>query len=121
MVRTHQVSRHHTRLIITAQMPMHGPCNGPFHGICEVLVDRVYIAAGGGTAHGQTSKDVYPTRPVRMIVAFGAGGPGDIFARLIGQKLSEQLAVQELVALVRAGKLIISPSRAPAHRRTVNR
>jgi tripartite-type tricarboxylate transporter receptor subunit TctC len=26
-----------------------------------------------------------------MIVPFGAGGPGDIFARLIGQKLSQQL------------------------------
>ncbi len=30
-----------------------------------------------------------------MIVPFGAGGPGDIFARLIGQKLSEQLGLIE--------------------------
>ena len=48
----------------------------------------------GGTARGQTSKDVYPNRPVRMIVPFGAGGPGGIFARLIGQKLPEQLGQQ---------------------------
>ena len=48
----------------------------------------------GGTAQGQTSKDVYPNRPVRMIVPFGAGGPGGIFARLIGQKLPEQLGQQ---------------------------
>src|SRR5215470_16199958 len=32
-----------------------------------------------------------------MIVPFGAGGPGDIFARLIGQKLSEQLGQQFVI------------------------
>jgi tripartite-type tricarboxylate transporter receptor subunit TctC len=51
----------------------------------------------GGTAQRQISKDVYPNRPVRMIVPFGAGGPGDIFARLIGQKLSEQLGQQFVI------------------------
>jgi hypothetical protein len=51
----------------------------------------------GGTAQGQTSKDVYPNRPVRMIVPFGAGGPGGIFACLIGQKLSEQLGQQFVI------------------------
>jgi tripartite-type tricarboxylate transporter receptor subunit TctC len=33
----------------------------------------------------------YPTRPVRWIVGYPAGGPTDIFARLIGQWLSERL------------------------------
>src|SRR5262249_50112119 len=33
----------------------------------------------------------YPTRPVRIIVGFFAGGPADLFARLIGQRLSERL------------------------------
>jgi tripartite-type tricarboxylate transporter receptor subunit TctC len=33
----------------------------------------------------------YPTRPVRIIIGFPAGGPADVFARLIGQWLSDRL------------------------------
>jgi tripartite-type tricarboxylate transporter receptor subunit TctC len=39
----------------------------------------------------------YPVRPVRIIVGFAAGGPTDIFARLIGQWLSEHLGQQFVV------------------------
>ena len=37
------------------------------------------------------SADDYPSRPVRIIVPFGAGGPADVYARVIAQHLSEQL------------------------------
>ena len=33
----------------------------------------------------------YPTRSVKIIVPFGAGGPADVFARVVAQHLSESL------------------------------
>jgi tripartite-type tricarboxylate transporter receptor subunit TctC len=39
----------------------------------------------------------YPTRPVRLLVGFAAGGPNDIIARLIGQWLSERFGQQVIV------------------------
>jgi tripartite-type tricarboxylate transporter receptor subunit TctC len=39
----------------------------------------------------------YPSRPVRIVVGFSAGGPNDINARLIGQWLSERLGQQFII------------------------
>ena len=33
----------------------------------------------------------YPARPIRLIVSFPAGGPGDVLARFIAQKMGESL------------------------------
>lgn len=47
------------------------------------------VAAGGllSTASAQD----YPSRSVKIIVPFGAGGPADIYARVIGQSLQDAL------------------------------
>ncbi|MGZ3361440.1 MAG: Bug family tripartite tricarboxylate transporter substrate binding protein, partial [Xanthobacteraceae bacterium] len=39
----------------------------------------------------------YPTRPVRWVVGYPAGGTTDILARLIGQYLSEKLGQQFII------------------------
>src|SRR3990172_486640 len=39
---------------------------------------------------GAVAQD-YPNKSVRMIVPFGAGGPADVYARLLAQHLSDSL------------------------------
>ncbi len=46
---------------------------------------------------GPAWTETYPSRPVRIIVGFAAGGPNDILARLIGQWCSERLGQQFIV------------------------
>jgi len=52
---------------------------------------RVVLAALALSLIQPAVAEEYPARPVRLIVPFGAGGPADVYARVIGQHLAEEL------------------------------
>jgi tripartite-type tricarboxylate transporter receptor subunit TctC len=57
------------------------------------LAAIVAVAAG---AQGDSAAS-FPTRPIHLIVGFAAGGGNDLFARLVGQKLSENIGQPVIV------------------------
>jgi tripartite-type tricarboxylate transporter receptor subunit TctC len=67
----------------------------PYSGHMENLRRRfLHLAAGAAAVVALpriTIALAYPTRPVRLVVGYPAGGPTDIVARVIGQALSERL------------------------------
>jgi tripartite-type tricarboxylate transporter receptor subunit TctC len=59
----------------------------PRRQFLQLAAGAAALPAAPRVARAQT----YPTRPVRIVVGFPAGGVGDILARLLGQWLSERL------------------------------
>jgi tripartite-type tricarboxylate transporter receptor subunit TctC len=68
--------------------------------ICSALL---MLALGAAAANAQS----YPNKPIRMIVPFPAGGPSDVLARVIGQKMSETFGQQVVVDNRPGGNTII--------------
>ena len=47
----------------------------------------VALASPFASAHA----DTYPDRPIRLVVPYGSGGPTDMLARALAQRMSERL------------------------------
>ncbi|MGB7037082.1 MAG: tripartite tricarboxylate transporter substrate binding protein [Xanthobacteraceae bacterium] len=53
--------------------------------------DALLLAAASAAMIGPARADSYPSRPVKIIVPFGAGGPTDVFVRELGGELQKSL------------------------------
>jgi tripartite-type tricarboxylate transporter receptor subunit TctC len=64
------------------------------------IIDRALglgLACAGVCLAAPAAADDYPARPIRLVVGFAAGGPTDIFARVMGQHLAQRLGQQVIV------------------------
>ena len=73
---------------------------------------KLLAAAATSLAAAPVRAQAYPTRPVRIIVPFAPGGPTDVAARLIAQKLSENLGRNFLVENVAGASSNIGTAQA---------
>jgi tripartite-type tricarboxylate transporter receptor subunit TctC len=61
-----------------------------------------------GPSHAQEDPAKYPARPIRVVVGFTPGGGNDLIARIVGQKLSENLGQPVIIDNKPGGGGIVS-------------
>jgi tripartite-type tricarboxylate transporter receptor subunit TctC len=74
-----------------------------------------------GTAAAQERPDAFPTRSIKIVVPFPAGGPSDVLARMIGQKMSEDWGQPVVVENRPGANTVLGAQQVPRQRPTATR
>lgn len=78
----------------------------------QVFWLAAWLISVAGVAQAQTD---YPSRPVKLVVPFAAGGPTDVVARILGEMLSARWGGQSVVVENRPGAGTIVATAAVAN------
>jgi tripartite-type tricarboxylate transporter receptor subunit TctC len=90
---------------------------GSWHRWCRTAIGCALAVLAGTSAGLAQMPSGYPTKPVRLVVPYGAGGVGDQTMRLLANSLSQQLKQQFVIENRPSAGGIISMTevlRAPA-------
>lgn len=74
----------------------------PFLGLPRAVAAAFLVVMAPAASFAQADPANYPAKPIRIIVGFAAGGGNDLMARIIAQKLSENIG-QAVVVENRTG------------------
>jgi len=61
------------------------------------MLRRVALALLAMAAAGPAFGQAYPNKPINLIVPFAAGGPTDVMARIVGERMAKELGQQMVI------------------------
>ncbi|MBS0542012.1 MAG: tripartite tricarboxylate transporter substrate binding protein, partial [Proteobacteria bacterium] len=55
------------------------------------MLRRTVLASMAASLAAPALADTYPSKPINLIVPFAAGGPTDLMARIVGERMAKEL------------------------------
>src|SRR5262249_33663931 len=82
--------------------------------VMKAIAAALLLAAGVASVAAAQSAADFPSRPVRLLVPFAAGGPTDVVARILADLLSVRWGGPSVVIANRPGARTLLATAAPA-------
>ncbi len=61
------------------------------------MLRRTVLASMAASLAAPALADTYPSKPINLIVPFAAGGPTDLMARIVGERMAKELGQQFII------------------------